>query len=59
MSTKVAPLRNELFVRLSDLQLAWLDQCRGEEPRSTFVRKLIQREAVKALVEGGRDAPAA
>jgi hypothetical protein len=53
---KVLTLRNELYVRLDDVQIAWLDTRRGEEPRSSFVRRLIQREAIRDLVQGQGDA---
>jgi hypothetical protein len=39
--------RNELFVRVGDDTLAWLDETRGEEARSTYIRRLIEQEAAK------------
>jgi hypothetical protein len=47
---KVADLhRNEVFTRLNDAQLSWLDAHRGELPRSTFIRSLIEQLVVRGV----------
>jgi len=41
--------RNEVFVRVGDDTLGWIDATRGEEARSTYIRKLIEQQARRDL----------
>ena len=47
------PLRNELMIRLDDRLLAWLDGQRGQEYRSTYIRRVLEREAQRELPKDG------
>jgi hypothetical protein len=53
---KPITLRNELFVRVDDTLLAWLDAQRGQESRGSYVRRMLQREAVRHLQKDSGDA---
>ncbi len=49
-------LRNEIFVRLNDAQLASLEAQRGDEPHSAYIRRLVEREVQRDLQgKGGSD----
>jgi hypothetical protein len=52
---KPITLRNELFVRVDDTLLAWLDAQRGQESHGSYVRRMLQREAVRDLRKDGGD----
>jgi hypothetical protein len=41
--------RNELFVRIGDATLEWIDTQRGQEARSTYVRRVLEQEARRDL----------
>jgi hypothetical protein len=43
--------RNELFVRVGDATLDWLDARRGEETRSAYVRRILERESNRDLLK--------
>jgi hypothetical protein len=48
-------LRNEVFLRVSDETLAWLDEQRGQLPRSTFIRSILEAKAQGELpLEDGK-----
>jgi hypothetical protein len=52
---KPVVLRNEVFVRIDDRLLSWLDAKRGSEPRGTYVRRVLECEAVRELRKDGGD----
>jgi hypothetical protein len=43
-------LRNELFVRIGDDTMIWLDAQRGTDYRSTYVRKVLESAARRDLI---------
>jgi hypothetical protein len=55
--------RNEVFVRVGDDTLGWIDATRGEEARSTYIRRLIEQQArrdvLRDLQKGEDDGPQA
>lgn len=50
--------RNEVFVRIDDSLLRWLDQRREEVPRSTYVRRVLEEAARRDLQQRRDDEPA-
>jgi len=47
--------RNELFIRVGDATLDWIDAQRGEEARSTYVRRVLEQEARRDLPQEVQD----
>ena len=48
-------LRNEVFVRIGDDTLMWIDSQRGEEARSTYIRRIIEQHAKRDVLQKGED----
>jgi hypothetical protein len=50
-----ANYRNQVFVRIGDATLEWIESTRGEEPRSSYIRRMLEKAARRDVSQEVQD----